>query len=774
MPDPLESGTDTPKTIDRLTIRRTIKKTIKAPQMITRRLPFCGGVPLATQMGTIENAILTVSNHVGLPLADRAALIQCNRRLAALADPLLWGPSLDADDQAAIRAAARSGRADVVARLLKREEVDPAVGGNAPLQLAVDRGHVEVARLLLDDPRVDPTRILLVSAVEGGFDDVTLLLLEDGRIDPHGFHLAFQERMQIEERIAAVYRLGRVRTVRLLCSDDRVRHNSLVLTRDVATAGDAEMIRILWPTTPSWRHDVILEALVKHKWRDLLREVLGMRANVVQYGQASSSFLYACETNDLVSIGILMEAQRAHYWVSRDVQTRGFSIACKKRYDGVIDILLRQNDFQVSQRNEGLQVACKFGHIDLVRRMLQDKRLAPERQNSACLRYAAESGHCDVLALLIADGRSACNALNNAAVCGASENGHAGAVRMLMTDPNVDPSARKNQCIVRASRNGHGSVVAALLTDARVDPSVHANKAIRTVGSSTDEEETALLMRSLLRDARVDPTANDSEALRVGGRVSAVVADHLLMDGRADPLARNSQCLCEAAKCGQAAVVRRLLRDPRVTPVVRNQRALNIACENGHLDVVNVLLADARVVPHRNDNEALKTAALLSHGPVARRLLQVQTVTPATRRGSTPLELAMLPRADRSFDVIEILVEDPRVTFPSDLLSNVVGSMRSVNNDAAQCTQIVTRLLADPRVDPVANGLSVIYYALWGIPYQRDYVKNNGHIELIRLLVEDPRVVACANSHPSDHVDLREITNGELFQTARELVMNES
>jgi ankyrin repeat protein len=49
------------------------------------------------------------------------------------------------------------GHANVVKYLLTRKEVDPATEGNWPVQIACKYGRLEVLRLLLKDPRVDPT-----------------------------------------------------------------------------------------------------------------------------------------------------------------------------------------------------------------------------------------------------------------------------------------------------------------------------------------------------------------------------------------------------------------------------------------------------------------------------------------------------------------------------------------------------------------------------------------------------------------------------------------
>ena len=55
------------------------------------------------------------------------------------------------------------------------------------------------------------------------------------------------------------------------------------------------------------------------------------------------------------------------------------------------------------------------------------------------------------------------------------EHGHLAVVEKLLQDRRVDPSAGNNYAIRYASQNGHFLVVKRLLQDARVDPSAGNN-----------------------------------------------------------------------------------------------------------------------------------------------------------------------------------------------------------------------------------------------------------------------------------------------------------
>jgi hypothetical protein len=50
-------------------------------------------------------------------------------------------------------------------------------------------------------------------------------------------------------------------------------------------------------------------------------------------------------------------------------------------------------------------VAAHFGHVDVVKLLLQDKRVNPSAQENNAVHRAALFGHCDVLEVLLADSR---------------------------------------------------------------------------------------------------------------------------------------------------------------------------------------------------------------------------------------------------------------------------------------------------------------------------------------------------------------------------------
>jgi ankyrin repeat protein len=136
-------------------------------------------------------------------------VVDCLLRYAAMFDP-------SADDNQAIRLAARNGHVAVVERLLQDERVDPSAEGNYAVQFAAINGHVAVVERLLRDVRVDPSaddNLALRWAAREGHIAVVDRLLHDARIDPSA-------NDNYAVRLAAVR--GHVAVVERLLRDDRV------------------------------------------------------------------------------------------------------------------------------------------------------------------------------------------------------------------------------------------------------------------------------------------------------------------------------------------------------------------------------------------------------------------------------------------------------------------------------------------------------------------------------------------------------------------------
>jgi ankyrin repeat protein len=93
--------------------------------------------------------------------------------------------------ESAIRFASGYGNVEVVKLLLNDPRVDPSAHDNYAIRWASRNGHVEVVKLLLNDPRVDPSadnNCAIRWASRNGHVEVVKLLLNYPRVDPSAYN----------------------------------------------------------------------------------------------------------------------------------------------------------------------------------------------------------------------------------------------------------------------------------------------------------------------------------------------------------------------------------------------------------------------------------------------------------------------------------------------------------------------------------------------------------------------------------------------------------
>jgi Ankyrin repeats (3 copies) len=87
----------------------------------------------------------------------------------------------------ALRWACEHGDIDIVRMLLADPRVDPSEASQDAIKWASNEGHMEIVRMLLADPRVDPSaddQIALRLASHNGHTEIFRTLLADTRVDP--------------------------------------------------------------------------------------------------------------------------------------------------------------------------------------------------------------------------------------------------------------------------------------------------------------------------------------------------------------------------------------------------------------------------------------------------------------------------------------------------------------------------------------------------------------------------------------------------------------
>jgi ankyrin repeat protein len=126
----------------------------------------------------------------------------------------------------------------------------------------------------------------------------------------------------------------------------------------------------------------------------------------------------------------------------------------------------------INQSNQKVKMSTSFWKsLTAEINQMFDKQnfIEPKKINNQFIK-ACKTGNLEMVNACLASGVDP-SANDNSAIRWASFNGHISVVDRLLQDKRVDPSVNDNSSIRMASENGHISVVDRLLQDKRVDPS---------------------------------------------------------------------------------------------------------------------------------------------------------------------------------------------------------------------------------------------------------------------------------------------------------------
>ena len=134
---------------------------------------------------------------------------------------------------------------DIVRLLLCDPRVDPSVWNQQAIQWASREGHIDIVHLLLADPRVDPSagnQYAIREASVKGRTEIIRMLLADPRVDP-----SIDPSACRIEAIFTTARTGNVDIFRMLLVDPRVdpSANNQEAIRMATQKGHTEVVRML-------------------------------------------------------------------------------------------------------------------------------------------------------------------------------------------------------------------------------------------------------------------------------------------------------------------------------------------------------------------------------------------------------------------------------------------------------------------------------------------------------------------------------------------------
>jgi hypothetical protein len=305
--------------------------------------------------------------------------------------------------------------------------------------------------------------------------------------------------------------------------------------------------------------------------------------------------------------------------------------------------------------NELLRFAAGAAHFELVQTMLENSRVVSNLDRMTApyvLKEAANHGRIDLVKRLVHDKR-----INKTAkidlLYHASGAGHTEIVEYLCTDPETDPSAKDNQALIYAVQQGQVDVVKRLLVDSRVDPSnvLHAlnitmknsdkmcdmidclisdprvnpaDPELQTYFNMLDyvvREGRIDLVEKLIADPRVDPSMNDNEALATAlEKGSLEIAEMIFVNPRFDISAGIYNVIDVALWCNHTDIAKRILANSRIPESAYNA-ALQSAASCGNVEIVKLTLADPRTDSTADRNEAVRNAIYHRHSEIVDLLL---------------------------------------------------------------------------------------------------------------------------------------------------------
>ncbi len=202
-----------------------------------------------------------------------------------------------------------------------------------------------------------------------------------------------------------------------------------------------------------------------------------------------------------LNLGAEITAPFSNFIRSHGIHNWAFPFAAANGNLPAVNLLLLDSTLDPSTHaNEAIKNAASKGYLEIVERLMQDKRVDPyQGPHDNALYSAAESGKLKVVAYLAENTH-----INpDSALHGAAWNGHVKVVDYLLQHPDIDPSSDHNQALQNAAIRGHLAVVKRLLKEPRIDPGAFYDSVIRNAASHGQLGVVELL----LNDPRVDPEA---------------------------------------------------------------------------------------------------------------------------------------------------------------------------------------------------------------------------------------------------------------------------
>jgi ankyrin repeat protein len=535
--------------------------------------------------------------------------------------------------------------------------------GYTLLKNAVENGKVDVVRLLSTQQTfkfVDERPSLLQIAVESGNLEIVSLLLLDPRLNtPRLNTVPYHTDILVTPCINNDMDL-----LQLLLSDSRFNPDDSQCFREACARGRTAIVKLL----------------VKDK-------------RLTLFGVDSSR---------------IMSMQQ---WNNYNNHQRGINAVFEKGYYDLVQFFLEDSRFQLSSGL--LSTACKSTSVNVVRCVLQDRRVQTPKDWSCILREVCTSNLFDILEILLQDSRVTVDpSLPEVAVCWSSEK----VLQLLLKDSRICSSDRLyyEKAVTRAVIMRRVEHLKLLLLDKRFESSFFNQQLIRACVNGSLE-----IVQVLLNDPRIDPSVSNQQPLLsacVSGRLNLVLL--LLKDKRVDPSLFPTQTLFSAFH--YTDILKVVLEDKRMTSSSSLPQLQSLVVEvitNGPSESALLLLKKYPASDHLYE-EFLRTACSKNSLVVAQFLLQ------KCRPSTLLLESAC---AKGNKEMVDLLLEKSLIdsSLNQKLLKLVI--QHSEHSD-----EILPVLLKNKQIDPSVHNQFALQLA---------FKKENSFIPIVSCLFQDARVL---------------------------------
>lgn len=253
---------------------------------------------------------------------------------------------------------------------------------------------------------------------------------------------------------------------------------------------------------------------------------------------------------------------------------------------------------KTSSPNDRLYNGVKYNLIDMVKQALKDGA-DPSFDSNKSLEIATHGGNLEIVKLLLNDKRVDPKGFNNRPLDYACLKGHIDIVKELLKYKNVDPSEHNCNSIDLAYRYKQKDIVELLMKDYRIyskmgmmnirwreyaqyvnDPT---NESIRQYLKPKSEEDIIKLCQNLSKD----------EKLIKGCELGILSIVKQGLEEGANP--KDGICFSMACKYGHIDIVKLLLKDKRINPSGMGNEAIWWASETDNKDILKLLLNDERI-----------------------------------------------------------------------------------------------------------------------------------------------------------------------------------